>query len=111
MGLRRYDRAGAAIYRSPRWKSVRFLAKRRDCWKCVQCGGNGRLEVDHVKPVRDAPELAFDLSNLQTLCGACHARKTRIEVGLAEIDPKRRAWRDLVRNAPQPQAPMEKPNA
>lgn len=97
MGLIKYDRNGSAIYRSPRWKSVRFLAKRRDGWKCVGCGAAGRLEVDHVKPVRTHPELAFDLGNLQSLCVSCHSRKTRIEVGLDPLNPARQAWRKLVR--------------
>jgi 5-methylcytosine-specific restriction endonuclease McrA len=112
MGVRpHYDRHGAAIYRSRRWKSVRFLAKRRDGFKCVECGAAGRLEVDHVKPIRSHPELAYDLTNLQCLCPSCHARKTRLEVGNAPLDPERQAWRDLVLNAPQPQASTEKPHA
>src|SRR5690606_5927294 len=64
MGVR-YDRAGAAIYRSKRWQSVRFLAKRRDGFKCVECGATGRIEVDHKLPIRTHPELAYDLGNLQ----------------------------------------------
>ena len=110
MGLK-YDRAGAAIYRTPRWKSLRFLAKRRDGFKCVECGAAGRIEVDHVKPIRTHPELAFDLGNLQYLCPACHTRKTRIEVGHPPLTPERQQWRDLVQNAPQTQASMEKTNA
>lgn len=43
------------------------MAKRRDGFRCVKCGQRIRLEVDHVLPVRDRPDLAFDLSNLQTL--------------------------------------------
>lgn len=96
-----YDRAGAAVYRSKRWKSVRYLAKRRDGFKCVECGSPGPLEVHHEKPIRTNPELAFDLGNLKTLCRACHARITRIEVGHVPLNPQRQAWRDLVQNAPQ----------
>jgi 5-methylcytosine-specific restriction endonuclease McrA len=99
MGLR-YDRAGNAVYRSPRWKSVRFLAKRRDGWRCVKCGASGcRLEVDHIRAIREAPESAYDLANLQTLCVSCHSRKTQSEVGLhfEGTDPQRLAWRKLTR--------------
>jgi len=103
MGLMNYDRADRAIYRDPRWKVVRFQAKQRDGWKCVECKAVGRLEVHHIKRVKAFPELAYDLNNLKTLCGACHARVTRIECGLAEIDPKRLAWRDLVRQLAKPQ--------
>ena len=97
MGLKNYDRYSAAVIRSPRWKSVRLAVKRRDGWCCVTCKAAGRLEVDHIKPVRTHPELAFDLSNLQTLCVSCHSRKTRIEVGLDPLHESRAAWRDLVR--------------
>lgn len=96
MGMKIYDRHSAAVIRSPRWKALRFLAKRRDGFKCVSCGVSGRLEVDHIHPVRTHPDLAFDLANLQCLCRSCHSRKTRIEVGMDEVDPKRQAWRDLV---------------
>ena len=96
MGMKRH---GAAVYRSSRWASLRFLAKRRDGFKCVLCGAAGRLEIDHIKPIRAHPELAFDLGNLQCLCPSCHARKTRSE-GHAPPDPQRLAWRDLVLKAP-----------
>lgn len=98
MGLKRYHRESAAVLRSDRWKSLRFLAKRRDGFRCVECGAVDHLEVDHIKPVRGWPELAFDLDNLQTLCRQCHSRKTRIEVGLNPLSPPRQAWRDLVRD-------------
>ena len=102
MGVTRYDRTGSAIYRSPRWAAVRLAAKRRDGWKCVSCGARGRLECDHILPVRTHPQLAFDLANLQSLCPTCHSRKTRIEVGLAPLEPERRAWRELVRALAHP---------
>ncbi|WP_022684594.1 HNH endonuclease [Sphingobium bisphenolivorans] len=102
MGMR-YPRAGSAIYRTEQWKAVRLQAKRRDGWKCVQCEAKGRIEVDHIKPIRDggAP---YDLQNLQCLCVQCHSRKTRVEVGLAEMSPARAAWKNLLTG-------MEKTNA
>lgn len=99
MGVRKH---GASVYRSQRWAAVRLQAKRRDGFKCVKCGARGRLEVHHVKRVKDFPALAFELGNLETLCGRCHARITAIEVGIAPLDPKRQAWRDLL-NAKTPQ--------
>jgi 5-methylcytosine-specific restriction endonuclease McrA len=94
--LKQYDRHSAAVIRDRRWPALRLAAKRRDGFKCVKCGASGRLEVDHIKRVKDAPDLAFDLANLQTLCKSCHSAKTRIEVGWADVDPARAAWRDLV---------------
>jgi len=93
----RYNRAGRAVYRDKRWPALRLAAKRRDNWRCVQCGHKRRLEVDHIKPVRDAPELAFDLDNLQVLCGACHGRKTRLDLGFDPLHPERAKWRALLR--------------
>jgi 5-methylcytosine-specific restriction endonuclease McrA len=94
MGMKRH---GHAVYRSQRWAAVRLEAKRRDGFKCTKCGARGRLEVDHVQPIRTHPELSYALDNLQCLCPGCHSRKTRIECGFsAELDPKRLAWRDLI---------------
>lgn len=91
-----YKRHSAKVTRGPRWKALRMQALERDGWQCVQCGERRRLECDHVKPVRDRPDLAYVLSNLQILCGRCHARKTRIEVGHTPLSPKRQEWRDLL---------------
>lgn len=35
------------------------------------------LEVDHVIPIEQRPDLRLDWNNLQTLCRKCHARKTQ----------------------------------
>lgn len=88
----RYDRYSAAVCRTQRWKAVRLQVKRRDGFKCVKCGARGRLEVDHIRPVRTHPERSYELTNLQSLCPSCHSRKTRIEVGMGEPNPKREAW-------------------
>ena len=108
MGLIKYDRHSAKVLGSARWKVVRLAAKRRDDFKCVKCKARGRLEVDHIKPVRTHPELSFDLTNLQTLCKPCHSAKTKIECGFGnEISPARAAWRELVAMLAKPQ-PKEK---
>ena len=95
MGMK-YKRHGQHIYRDKRWPALRLMARRRDGWACVKCGARGRIEVDHIQPVRTHPERAFDLQNLQCLCAVCHAKKTRVEVGLPELSPERQAWRRLV---------------
>ena len=95
---REYQRHSARVTRTQRWKALRMQALDRDDWKCVQCGERRRLEVDHVLPVRTHPELAFTLSNIQCLCPGCHSRKTRIEVGMGQPNPKRDAWKNLLRD-------------
>jgi 5-methylcytosine-specific restriction endonuclease McrA len=107
----KYDRHSAAVLRSKRWKSVRYQAKQRDGWQCVQCCAKGRLEVDHIQPVRTHPERAYDLTNLQTLCVSCHSRKTRIEIGLGVENPKRDAWKELVRELHRNPQATEKTHA
>ena len=38
---------------------------------CVRCGKPGE-EVHHVVPRAIAPERTFDVTNLATMCRACH---------------------------------------
>lgn len=92
--FRRYSRP---VLKTKRWQVLRHEILERDGWACVTCGTRrGRLEIDHVKPVRDRPDRAFDKTNLQTLCTPCHTRKTRIECGHPEPSPERRAWSKAV---------------
>ena len=85
-----------------RWRMVRRQVLNRDGWRCRMCGrAAGRFEVDHIRPLHKAPEKAWDLENLQTLCPwPCHGEKTRAEnkARHAELRPKpmRDAWQQLV---------------
>lgn len=94
--MTRFKRHSEAVIRSRRWKALRLRALRRDGFRCVKCSARGRLEVDHVVSVRDAPERAFDLNNLQSLCPTCHGSKTRHELGFPEVSPERAEWRRAV---------------
>lgn len=85
------------VTRGRRWQALRFQALRRDGFACVQCGARGRLEVDHVRPVRTDPALAYELSNLQSLCTRCHTAKTNQEITGRPPDEKRRAWREFTK--------------
>ncbi|MGI9486842.1 MAG: HNH endonuclease [Geminicoccaceae bacterium] len=65
------------------WRRVRLRALKRDGARCVGCGRGSSdgvtLEVDHIKPKSQYPNLMYDLANLQTLCYDCHRPKgTRI---------------------------------
>ena len=56
-----------------------------------KCGALGRLEVDHILPVRTHPELAFDLANLQTFARLSLAQDPRRSAAsLRSIDPATR---------------------
>ena len=79
---------------SKRWQWLRLRVFARDGWRCVDCGRAGRLECDHIVPMRKGGD-AFDLSNLQTLCRGCHIDKSAQES--TKPDPARDRWRALVR--------------
>ena len=61
-----------------RWQKLRKQVLRRDDYVCRVCLKAGRLtqatHVDHITPKSRGGGDSF--SNLQSLCAACHARKT-----------------------------------
>lgn len=91
-----HQRYSRHVTRTPRWKVLRMSILERDGFRCRSCGCGGRLEVDHVKPVRTHPDLAYDPGNLQALCPGCHTKKTRIECGHPPPREDRQDWRDAV---------------
>lgn len=61
------------------WPKIRKLVLQRDNYTCQACGAPERerpLHVHHKVPLRSSPSLehANQLSNLVTLCAACHSR-------------------------------------
>jgi 5-methylcytosine-specific restriction endonuclease McrA len=63
-------RAGVEKYLLDEWRRKVF---ERDDYTCRMCGSRGgRLNADHIKPVRLFPELVIDLENGRTLCVKCH---------------------------------------
>src|SRR3546814_3143682 len=67
-------RHGYSVYRDARWPPLRLKAKRRDGFKCTNCGARGRLEVHHKIPVRQAPERSEEhTSELQSLMRISYA--------------------------------------
>jgi len=66
------------IYNSRAWRLLRDQVLSEEP-VCRECRAPALLEVDHVIPIVKAPHLALVRSNLQALCGPCHAIKTRRE--------------------------------
>ncbi|MCF2947578.1 HNH endonuclease [Paraglaciecola aquimarina] len=68
------------FYASNDWLKLRYLAFEKFGNQCSCCGNspvNGAvLHVDHIKPRSQFPELAFDINNLQVLCGFCNLGKS-----------------------------------
>ncbi len=78
-----------AIKNDPRWHEAKRLCHERDGWACVRCGATDALQADHIVRLVDAPELAFVVENLQTLCQTCHSEKEK-EAPVTEL--KRVTW-------------------
>jgi uncharacterized protein (TIGR02646 family) len=61
------------------WKKLRALAVKiygRQCMKCGTTPKNPKnTHVDHIKPRKKHPELAFVFDNLQILCCRCNKAK------------------------------------
>ena len=71
-----------AVVSSARWKAVRAQVLRNEplCRVCVAAGRTElAVQVDHVVPVRVRPDLAYDPTNLQPICGPCHGLKSAAE--------------------------------
>jgi 5-methylcytosine-specific restriction protein A len=72
------------FYLTPKWKATRLQVLRRDRYYCQECGalclgkkrGMPSPQVDHIEDLKDAPNKAYDMSNLRTLCMSCHSKKT-----------------------------------
>lgn len=85
---KRQDARASAIFRPPwrgwyalaRWSSLRESQLSAEPL-CRHCAAAGRTtpatDVDHVTPHRGDPALFWDSRNLQSLCKACHSRKTQ----------------------------------
>lgn len=74
-----------ALYKTKRWRQLRWATFVRDMFTCQMCGkvegDSSKLTADHRKPHRGDEALFFDPDNIQTLCTTpCHVKhKQRIE--------------------------------
>lgn len=72
----------ARLRRGWRWRQLagRYLRAHPLCERCARGGWTvAATTVDHVEGLAIAPGRAFDLTNLQALCGRCHGRKSAQE--------------------------------
>lgn len=72
------DQKAATFYKSVAWERVRRQALMRDHGLCQHCLREKHITpadmVHHIKPVRLFWHLRLVLSNLISLCNACHAK-------------------------------------
>lgn len=84
------------FYHTKAWKRVREAALMRDHYLCVPCleayrRGDARkprtaTTVHHIIPRSERPDLALELSNLQSICTVCH-NQAHPEKGRGETRP------------------------
>lgn len=54
-------------------KKVKSEASERQGFRCADCGAEDKpLEIHHVIPKHENPDLAFDIDNVVALCNECH---------------------------------------
>ena len=78
-----------------RWSLTRLRVFERDKYRCCRCGRAGRLEADHIEPLKSWQGSPFDLGNLQTLCRSCHIAKTA-EENRKPVSEAQQKWRALI---------------
>ena len=81
-----------ALYRTRRWRVLRFQVFDRDGWRCQRCGRFGRLECHHADT---DPKRFFDPAALLTLCRDCHIEHHREESAWREYEAEREAWHEF----------------
>ena len=73
-----YRHHNTEFYQSAPWRRLRAVKLEQNPM-CEECERNGRYTpaqmVDHIVPINKGGG-ALDLNNLQSLCNACHARKS-----------------------------------
>jgi len=78
----RQDKKEQRFYSSTAWNKLRDTKRSRDplCEHCLMIGKAKPVEeIDHIVEIKDDWSLRLTYSNLQSLCGACHRKKTQAE--------------------------------
>ena len=64
------------FYWTREWRKIKKIRRVLDNNECQSCRALGLCSpaemVHHIKPVREYPELALSLENLESECNACH---------------------------------------
>lgn len=73
-----YRHHNTEFYQSASWRRLRTVKLEQNPM-CEECERNGRYTpaqmVDHIVPINKGGA-SLDIKNLQSLCNACHARKS-----------------------------------
>ena len=58
--------------KSPEWRALTKLVKKRDKHRCLRCGHIGHLQVHHAHYTGIYEDFNFQLDQLETICKLCH---------------------------------------
>lgn len=59
---------------SKKWRAFRLTILARDNYTCAYCGGDA-TSVDHVMPIVEHPDQAFNPENCVSACKSCNSSK------------------------------------
>lgn len=66
-----------------KWRkfSQDYRKKNPFCVECLKLGNHNihNIQVDHIIPLEQRPDLKYDVDNLQSLCRSHHGKKTWAE--------------------------------
>ncbi|UTH13304.1 HNH endonuclease [Macrococcus equipercicus] len=89
----RVDVDEVAFYNTSEWKSVRVAVLQRDFYLCQQCKAQGITTVantvHHIVELKDDWDKRLDMTNLETVCTACHNKEhVKVKKGLGTSTQK-----------------------
>jgi len=70
---------------TPEYREWRQAVLKRDGKRCRTCQSTENLEVHHIKPFGDFPDLQTDVDNGVVLCQQCHQNVTGEELEYAKL--------------------------
>ncbi len=86
-------------YRS---KRLFFLRMHPLCRPCAAQGFTvAAVEIDHIVPVKEAPDRFLDSSNWQPICRSCHEEKTAGENSRPQT-PEQAGWQERLKEIQHP---------
>lgn len=81
--------SGRADLTTRAWKAQTERVKARDGYRCVSCGREDDLTVDHIEPVAKTRRTDYADHELVTLCRSCNSSKgDRTLVRITYRNPK-----------------------
>ncbi|GIP38651.1 HNH endonuclease [Paenibacillus sp. J31TS4] len=91
------------FYKSSAWLKCRAFVLERDNYLCQPCLRIKKMTpatiVHHIKTIEEAPDLALDPENQESICAACH-NKEHPEKGGGKKEPETERKAVIVRAKP-----------